>query len=264
MDIDPAEIGKNTIVDVPLVGDCKCVLKQLNQKIEKISHPDWIKQIQKWNKTTDLTIIKKQLRINPSDHLLAADVIKKISDVAEKDCIVVSDVGQNQMWTAQYFDYNYPGQLLSSGGLGCMGYSLPAAVGAQAAAPKKQVWALMGDGGIQMNIQELGMVMQEDLPLKIILFNNGYLGMVRQWQELFYKKNYAATKLDNPDFVAIAKAYNIDAHRATTWEEAEKLIDKANKTNKSIFLEFIVGPEDNVFPMIPPGNTLRETIIKCK
>jgi acetolactate synthase-1/2/3 large subunit len=261
IDIDPAEIGKNTIVDVPLIGDCKHVLKQLNAKIKKLSHKEWLTQIKKWNKKTDLKIVKKQLRSRPSKHLLAADIIKEINRVAKKDCIITSDVGQNQMWTAQYFNYNYPGQLLSSGGLGCMGYSLPASVGAQMAAPKKQVWALMGDGGFQMNIQELGAIMQEKLPIKIILFHNGYLGMVRQWQELFYQKNYSATKLINPDFVKIAKAYNIEAHRVATWTQTRKLIKHANQTNKTIFLEFIIGPEDNVYPMVPPGNTLNETVI---
>ncbi len=261
IDIDPAEIGKNTIVDVPLIGDCRHVLKQLNTKIKKLSHKEWLTQIKKWNEKTNLKIVKKQLRLHPSKHLLAADIIKEINHVAKKDCLITSDVGQNQMWTAQYFNYNYPGQLLSSGGLGCMGYSLPASVGAQMAEPTKQVWALMGDGGFQMNIQELGTIMQEKLPIKIILFHNGYLGMVRQWQELFYQKNYSATKLANPNFVQIAKAYNIEAHRVSNWTQAKKYITKANKSKKAIFLEFIIGPEDNVYPMVPPGNTLNETII---
>lgn len=261
IDIDPAEIGKNTVVTVPLVGDCKHVLKQLNAKIKKLSHQEWLKQIKKWNAKTNLKIVKKQLRSKPSRHLLAADIIKEINRVSKKDCLVTSDVGQNQMWTAQYFNYNYPGQLLSSGGLGCMGYSLPASIGAQMAEPTKQVWALMGDGGFQMNIQELGTIMQEKLPIKIILFHNGYLGMVRQWQELFYQKNYSATKLVNPDFTQIAKAYKIEAYKVFNWAQAKKYIAKANKSKEAIFLEFIIGPEDNVYPMVPPGNTLNETVI---
>jgi acetolactate synthase-1/2/3 large subunit len=189
-------------------------------------------------------------------------VIREISKIAKKDCIITSDVGQNQMWTAQAFNYRYPGQLLSSGGLGCMGYSLPASVGAQMGNPNKQVWALMGDGGFQMNMQELGTIMANKLPIKIILFNNGYLGMVRQWQEIFYKKNYSATKLQNPDFTQIAKAYNIEAYKIKNKVQMKKLLVKANKTKKTIFLEVFIGPEDNVLPMVPPGNSLAGTIIK--
>lgn len=262
VDIDPAEIGKNTIVDVPLLGDCKQVLKQLNQKITKRSHQDWIDQIFTWHKQTKLGKIKKQSRSKKSDHLMAQDIIYEIDKQTKGQDTIVADVGQNQMWTAQYYAYKKPGQLLASGGLGCMGYSLPAAIGAKFADLKTDVWALMGDGGLQMNIQELGTVMSQNLPLKIMVFNNGYLGMVRQWQEMFFDKNYASTKLQNPDFVSIAKAYNIEAYRVSTTVQAKKYIKKAKQTKKAIFLEFMIGPEDNVFPMVPPGNTLKQTVTK--
>lgn len=257
LDIDPAEIGKNALVDVPLLGDCKKVLMQLNNKLKKQEHQDWLKQIKAWQKETKLSKI-----INKKAHLTAQDVIREISKIAKKDCIITSDVGQNQMWTAQAYNYRYPGQLLSSGGLGCMGYSLPASVGAQMGNPNKQVWALMGDGGFQMNMQELGTIMTNKLPIKIILFNNGYLGMVRQWQEIFYKKNYSATKLHNPDFTKIAKAYNIEAHKIKNKAQMKKLLAKANKTKKTIFLEVFIGPEDNVLPMVPPSTSLDKTITK--
>ncbi|MFH2105239.1 MAG: biosynthetic-type acetolactate synthase large subunit [Parcubacteria group bacterium] len=262
LDIDPAEIGKNTVVDVPLLGDCKQVMGQLNSKIAKKSHQEWVRQIHAWHDKTKLSKIKQEGRARKSKHLLAADVIREIDQQTKGQAIIVTDVGQNQMWAAQHFAYSQPGQLLSSGGLGAMGYSLPAAIGAKIAKPRTDVWALMGDGGIQMNIQELGTVMEHKLPIKIMLFNNGYLGMVRQWQEFFYDKNYSATKLDNPDFVAIAKAYKIEAHRVTTQAQARKMIKKAATSQKSILLEFMVGPEDNVLPMVPPGNTLKQTIIK--
>lgn len=262
IDIDPAEIGKNTIVDVGLNGDCKMILEQLNSKISKKRHESWVKRIKDWSKKTDLREIKKYSRVDNGKHLMAQDIIKEIEKQTKGKATIVADVGQNQMWTAQYFDYERPGQLLASGGLGCMGYSLPASIGAKFGDPKADVWALMGDGGIQMNIQELGTIMAEKLPIKIVLFNNGYLGMVRQWQELFFKKNYAATKLDNPEFTKIAEAYGIEAHKIKTMSEAKKYIKKAANSNKSIFLEFIIGPEDNVYPMVPPGNSLKETVTK--
>ena len=264
IDIDPAEIGKNTLVDVPLNGDCREVLKQINQKVTKDTHQDWLGQIKSWHKDTRLQKIKSSSRNVQSDHLMAHDIIHEIDVQTKDESIIVSDVGQNQMWTAQYFSYKNPNQLLSSGGLGTMGYSLPAAVGAQIGSPDKSVWSFMGDGGFQMNMQELGTIMAEKLPIKIVMFNNGYLGMVRQWQELFYEKNYVATPLQNPDFVGIAKAYGIESYRITTWPQAKAYIKKAKASRKPIFLEMMIGPEDNVFPMVPPGNTLKETIVKRK
>ncbi|MBU1177947.1 biosynthetic-type acetolactate synthase large subunit [Patescibacteria group bacterium] len=262
IDIDPAEIGKNTIVDVPLLGDCRQVIAQLNKKVAKKSHREWVKKIKGWHNKTRLSKIKHEGRMQESKHLMTADIVCEIDKQTEGKATIVTDVGQNQMWAAQHFSYSKPEQLLSSGGLGAMGYSLPAAIGAKIAKPKADVWSLVGDGGIQMNIQELGTIMEHKLPIKIMLFNNGYLGMVRQWQELFYDKNYVATKLANPDFVAIAKAYNIEAYRVTTTTQAKKMIRKAAESKKPILLEFMTGPEDNVLPMVPTGNTLRQTIIK--
>lgn len=257
LDIDAAEIGKNALVNVALLGDCKKVLTQLNNKLKKQEHRDWLKQIKLWQNETKLSKIT-----NKKEHLTAQEVIREISRIAKKDCLITSDVGQNQMWTAQAFNYQYPGQLLSSGGLGCMGYSLPASVGAQMGNSRKQVWALMGDGGFQMNMQELGTIMANKLPIKIILFNNGYLGMVRQWQEIFYKKNYSATKLINPDFSKIAKAYNIESYQIKNKQQMKKYLHQANKTKKAIFLEVFIGPEDNVLPMVPPSASLDKTITK--
>ena len=262
IDVDAAEIGKNTIVDVPLLGDCKKVLSQINAKLSPQSHADWVSKIKEWNDETGLEKIKSNSRLQESDHLMAQSIIQEICMQAGEEVIISSDVGQNQMWTAQYFDYSRPHQLLSSGGLGAMGYSLPAAIGAQFGCPEKSVWSLMGDGGFQMNMQELGTIMEHKLPIKIVIFQNGYLGMVRQWQELFYDKNYASTKLVNPDFCKIAQAYGIESHRITTSEEAKKIIAQVKDYDKPVLLEFMIGPEDNVLPMVPPGNNLGETITK--
>lgn len=267
VEIDPREIGKNVKVDVPILGDCRAVLEELNIKTAeaniKRARKDWFRRICGLREKTSLDKIKKEARLKRTKHMFAFEVIEGISKVARENSIVVSDVGQNQMWTAHYFDYKNPGQLLSSGGLGCMGYSLPASVGAQIADPKAQVWSIMGDGGLQMNIQELGTIMEEKLPVKIIVLNNGFLGMVRQWQELFFNKNYMSTTLTNPDFVAIAKAYDIEAYRVSRIDQVEPMLKKASESKKSIFLEFIIEPESNVFPMVPPGQALKDTLI-CK
>lgn len=264
IDIDPAEIGKNTVVDVPLLGDCREVLEQLNTQVTAKTHKPWLDQIHGWHDETRLRVIKKGTRAKKSREPFAYEVIKEIDKQTKGKATIVSDVGQNQMWSAQHFAYSRPGQLLSAGGLGPMGYSLPGAVGAKMGAPREDVWAIMGDGGLQMNIQELGTIMANKLPIKIIVLNNGFLGMVRQWQEMFYNKNYVATPLENPDFVKIAEAYGIEAHRISRGSDVKKMIAKANKTKKPIFLEFTIGPEDNVFPMVPPGNTLENTITKRK
>jgi acetolactate synthase-1/2/3 large subunit len=271
IEIDPREIGKNVPADAALLGDCKDILKMLNLKTAgraggesaSLRRRGWIDKICEMEEKTCLDKIKTEAKLKRTKHMFVFEVIEEISRQAKKDSIIISDVGQNQMWTAHYFNFNYPGQFLSSGGLGCMGYSLPAAVGAQIARPKREVWSIMGDGGFQMNMQELGAIMEYKLPVKIIMVNNGFLGMVRQWQELFFKKNYMCTPLENPDFVAIAKSYGIEAYRVTKLSDIEPMIKKAAASENSIFLEFIVEPEANVFPMVPPGQALKDTLI-CK
>ncbi|MCK5084669.1 MAG: biosynthetic-type acetolactate synthase large subunit [Candidatus Pacebacteria bacterium] len=262
IDIDSAEIGKNTLVDVPILGDCKEALEKINKKNIKKSHKEWIGKIRQWKSKTDLNLIKTEVRLKKSKTLMAQDIIEEIDRQTKGKATIVNDVGQNQMWSAQHFKYTKPGQLLSSGGLGCMGYSLPASIGAKFGDPKADVWAIMGDGGLQMNIQELGTIMEHKLPIKIIVLNNGYLGMVRQWQELFFDKNYATTKLTNPKFYKVAKAYEIESYRIRTFKDMKEKISRAVKANGPIFLEFIIGSEDNVLPMLPPGNKLGDTIVK--
>ncbi|MBD3238742.1 MAG: biosynthetic-type acetolactate synthase large subunit [Candidatus Moranbacteria bacterium] len=263
IDIDPAEIGKNTLVDVALPGDCKQILKRLNQNLPAKKHERWLAKVATWSRDHRQSLVKKATRAQKTKHLMAQDIIKEIDKQTKSQAVIASDVGQNQMWAAQFYNFQNPNQLLSSGGLGSMGYGLPAAIGAQFADPRAQVWAIVGDGGIQMNIQELGTIMEHQLPIKIVLLNNGYLGMVRQWQEMFFKKNYCATKLVNPNFIALAQAYNIKAERAADWPKAQKIIKQAALDKKqSFFMEFIIGEEDCVFPMVPPGNNLKDTIIK--
>ncbi len=261
IDIDPAEIGKNVFADVPLLGDCEEVLKKLNKKIVQLSHRNWVGRIKEWKTKTNLQEIKQQLGSRNNKCLMARDIMREIDLQTNGEAVIVSDVGQNQMWSAQYFEYIESNHLLSAGGLGPMGYSLPASIGAKFGSPKSDIWAIMGDGGFQMNMQELGVIMEHKLPIKIIILNNGYLGMVRQWQELFFKKNYAATKLANPNFIQVAKAYGIEAYQITELRDAKSKIKKAVNSDKPIFLDFIIGAEDIVLPMVPAGKSLGDVIV---
>jgi len=258
IDIDAAEIGKNTVVDVPILCDAKIALKEINKEVKAQKHSDWFQKIKNWQEKNPIKAFDNEK--DKKGELRAKHVINEIYEQTKGNALVVSDVGQNQMWTAQHYQFSKP-NLLSSGGLGCMGYSLPASVGAKFARPEKEVWALMGDGGFQMNMQELGTVMQENLDIKINIFNNGYLGMVRQWQEMFYNKNYSGTKLLNPDFEKIVSAYKIAFFRAKNLREAKENIRKTRRIKGPVLNEFIIKSEDNVFPMVSPGASLGETIV---
>ncbi len=268
IDIDPAEISKNIEVDVPLLGDCKQVLNQLinelkNKKFNKI-YELWWNQIDQWKSEVGMHVVQKESKEIYGDQLKARDVIKEIHDQTKGEAVVVADVGQHQMWAAQHYFCQKPNKLLNSGGLGTMGYALPGAIGAKVGDPKSDVWALMGDGGSQMNIQELAMIMEYKIPIKIVVLNNSFLGMVRQWQELFYNKNYYSTSMVNPDFVKLAEAYGIDSHRADNQDDMKKLIKKARKAEGPIFMEFKIVNEDSVFPMVPPGKSLNKTVVSQK
>lgn len=258
IDIDAAEIGKNTVVDVPILCDAKSALKRINKEVKTQKHSEWFQKIEKWQKKNPIKAFDDKQDKN--GQLRAKHVINEVYKQTKGKAIIASDVGQNQMWTAQHYQFTKP-NLLSSGGLGCMGYSLPASVGAKFARNKSEVWALMGDGGFQMNIQELGTIMQENLNIKIAVFNNGYLGMVRQWQEMFYDKNYSGTKLLNPDFEKIAQGYKILFYRSRNLKEAKENIRKARRIKGPAINEFIIKSEDNVFPMVSPGASLNETLV---
>ena len=254
IDIDPAEIGKNVPVDVPIVGDVKLVLNALNKLIISTEHIDWFRQLEGWRKGHPLTAIRD------CEGLLPQFVIGKIYEVTQGEAIIVTGVGQNQMWAAQHYRYDKPNSLISSGGLGTMGFELPAAMGAKVGCPDTTVWCIAGDGGFQMTIQELATIVQEKVAVKIAILNNGYLGMVRQWQELFYGRRYVATPLSGPDFVKIAEAYGIPGLRVRHKEEVVPAIERAMEEQGPFLIDFVVEPEENVYPMVVPGAALTEVL----
>lgn len=248
IDIDPAEIGKNVKVDIPIVGDVKTVLKELNKELIPHRHDDWICQIQQWRKE-----FPSGFEIRESDSILPQYVIRKIWEKTLGNATVVTGVGQHQMFAALHYFYDKPNSFITSGGLGTMGFELPAAFGAKIGLPDETIWCIAGDGSIQMTIQELGTIRQENAAVKIAIINNGYLGMVRQWQELFYERNYSSTPLWCPDFVKIAEGYSIPAKNVTSKSEVEPAIEQAMAEPGPYILNFIVEPEENVYPMVPPG-----------
>ena len=258
IDIDPAEIGKNVRVDVPIVGDVKAVLQELIKLVTSAEHIDWVQQLDDWRKE------HPSIAIRDSEGLLPQFAIRKIYEVTQGEAIIVTGVGQNQMWSAQHYWYDKPNSLISSGGLGTMGFELPAAMGAKVGRPDETVWCIAGDGGFQMTIQELATIVQDKIAVKIAILNNGYLGMVRQWQELFYKKRYVATPLSGPDFVKIAEAYGFPGLKVKHKEEVVPAIQKAMEAQGPFLIDFVIEPEENVYPMVPPGASLAEVLEEPK
>lgn len=254
IDIDPAEIGKNVRVDVPIVGDVKMVLQALNRQLVPVDHADWVKQLDEWRRE------HPSIDIRDDDGLLPQYVVRQIYEVTKGEAIIVTGVGQHQMWAAQHYWFDKPNTLISSGGLGTMGFGLPAAMGVQIGCPDTAVWCIDGDGGFQMTIQELGSIIQEKAPVKIAIINNGYLGMVRQWQQLFYKGRYVATPISCPDFIKIAEGYGMPGVRVKRREEVTPAIKQAMAHDGPFLIDFIVEPEENVYPMMPPGATVVEII----
>ncbi len=254
IDIDPAEIGKNVAVDVPIVGDVKVVLTELNKQIIKQEHLRWLEELDNWRKKHPSTLIRE------SDSLIPQYVVRKIYEVTRGNAIVVTGVGQHQMWAAQHFWYDRPNSFISSGGLGTMGFGLPAAVGVKIGNPGETVWCIDGDGSFQMTMHELATIIQENLAVKIAIINNGFLGMPRQWQELLYSRRYVASQLVNPDFVKLAEAYGIPACRVRYKEEVIPAVERAMAEPGSFLIDFQVEPEANVYPMVPPGASLVEII----
>ena len=260
IDMDAAELNKVVEVDVPIQGDLRQVLEQLMPLVEPKAHTAWRTQIDEWRTQSH----KRDIINRPENgHLNAPHFINEIWEATQGDAVLVSDVGQHQMWAAQYYPLENPRYNVTSGGQGTMGFGLPAAIGAQIAAPDKEVWAILGDGGFQMTMQELATVVQECLPVKIAIANNNSLGMVRQWQEFFYDCRYEATPLLNPDFVKVAEAYGIRAWRATNRSEARQAVAEARAHEGPAFIEFQIaeeGDEANVYPMVPSGAALHEMI----
>lgn len=262
IEIDASEINKNIVCHVPLLGDCKKILKILIHKIKKNNHYNWIKLFNKYRLKEDEVVVKKDLYSNNS-RITMAEVIVSVNNYKHDDAILVTDVGQHQMIASRYYNFLVNKSQITSGGLGTMGFALPASIGVQfGVGLDRQVICVIGDGGIQMTIQELGTILQNTLPIKIILLNNGFLGMVRQWQELFFNKNYSSTKLVNPDFIKLANAYNINACKISNKKILSKSIKNALNHHGPFLLEIQVEKEYNVFPMIPSGSSVDEILLK--
>ncbi len=253
IEIDPSEINKNVPVDLPIIGDLKAVLQQLNPLIEKRDRSAWLRQIDEWRADTRARDIIHQ---DVGDRLLGAHVIHELWKATGGDAIVATGVGQHQMWVAQYYRLEKPFTLITSGGLGTMGFGLPAAIGAKMGQPDKEVWVVEGDGGFVMTAQELATAVQENLDINIAIINNFYLGMVRQWQELFYEKRYHATPLVNPDFVKLAEAYGVPAVRVERREDVMAAVQQARETPGPFLIDFVVERDDIVYPMVPAGADL--------
>ena len=253
IDIDPSAISKSVAVDLPIVGDVKCVLSELLKIVHRPHDKEWTDKIVEWKE-------KHPLNYKRDDKLRPQYVIEQICEATKGDAIIATDVGQHQMWTAQWYKFMRPRELLSSGGLGTMGYGFPAGMGAKVGRPDSQVFVISGDGSFQMNIQELSTAVVNNIQVKIAILNNSYLGMVRQWQELFYGKRYSHTKLENPDFVKIAEAYGAAGIRIEKKEEVRPAIEKAMHTKNVVVMDFRVEGEENVYPMVPAGKRLDDMI----
>jgi len=264
IDVDPTSISKNVVVDVPIVADCRQGLEGLADELERVGKVDWKAKHEAWNASLTEMRVKYPLGYskNGGTTIKPQWVVEKIYELSKGEAIISTEVGQNQMWAAQFYTYRKPRTLLTSGGLGTMGYGFPAAIGAQFAFPDKLVVDIAGDGSIQMNIQELATAVSYNVPVKIVILNNGYLGMVRQWQELFYKKNYCSTCLHtNPDFVALAKAYGAAGYLVEKPEDLEATLEAAFAYPGPVIVDVRVEPEENVAPMVPAGAALSEMLL---
>jgi acetolactate synthase I/II/III large subunit len=263
VDIDPTSISKNIKVDIPIVGDTKNVLAKMlelaEQEKETFKHyhktvAEWIDKTNKWKADYPLTY-QKNSTLKPQY------VIERIYELTKGKAIITTEVGQHQMWTAQFYKFLKPRTILTSGGLGTMGFGFPAAIGAQVAFPKSLVIDIAGDGSIQMNIQELATAVQYNLPVKVVILNNGFLGMPRQWQELFYEKRYTWTQLHSPDFVKVAEAYGAVGYRLDAEKDVDKVLKETFRNNKPTFIDVMVNPEESVYPMVPAGASLKEMLL---
>jgi len=255
VDIDPSEIGKNVPVDVPIVGDLKRVMIELNKRVSSATHVEWVQRIE------ELKREHPSMQIRDTDQLLPQYIIQQLCDATSGKAIIVTGVGQHQMWAAQHYTYTEPCSLVSSGGSGSMGYEVPGAMGAQVGRPDRVVWSIAGDGGFQMTMCELATLAENKIPVKFAIMNNGYLGMVRQWQEIFYDKSYVATGYSgNPDFVKLAEAFGIFGARVTDKSQVMPTILKAMEYDGPALIDFVVEQEENVYPMIPSGMTVHDMI----
>ena len=255
VDIDPAVIGQNVKTLVPIVGDVRRVLRSLNKQVELASHTEWLDQIEK------LRSDHPSLRLPTNPKLTQQFILKQLSDITKGKAIIVTGVGQHQMWAAQLYTFSEANTMITSGGAGAMGFEVPAAMGAQLARPNEMVWSIAGDGGFQMTMSELATMVENKIPVKFAIMNNNFLGMVRQWQHMFYNDTFYATEYTgNPDFVALAKAFGIMGLRVTDKTQVADAINAANDHDGPVVVDFVVDPEENVYPMIPPGESINELV----
>ena len=262
LDIDPSEIGKNVPVSVPLLGDCKKTLALLTELIQAGKHTEWIDSFHSYEETEFNQVIKRE--VYPTEGPLnMGEVVHAVSEATHNDALLVTDVGQNQMMACRYFKFSRQRSIITSGGMGTMGFGLPAAIGATFGRPDRTVCLFLGDGGLQMTIQEFGTIMEQQAPVKIILLNNNYLGNVRQWQALFYEHRYSFTSMMNPDYQQIASAYGIPSRRVMKREDLGEAIQEMLTTDGPFFLEACVVEEGNVLPMTLPGNSVNQMLLEC-
>ena len=262
LDIDPSEFNKNVKVDVPVLGDCKKTLAQITALLKETKHTEWIAGFEEHAATEYNRVIEKE--VYPKEGpLYMGEVVRAVSEASNNEAILVTDVGQNQMMSARYFKYSKNRSIVTSGGLGTMGFGVPAAIGATFGRPDRTVCVFMGDGGLQMNLQELGTIMEQKAPVKMILMNNNYLGNVRQWQAMFFGRRYSFTPMLNPDYMKIAQAYEIPSRRVMKREELQDAIQEMLTTDGPFLLEACVVEEGNVMPMTPPGGTVNEMLLEC-
>ena len=257
IDIDPSEMHKVKVAAVPIVADAKVALQALEETTAAADHSAWLQEIRSWQGQDEERIQAVQRNDSLPDPVSILNAIRKVTD---EQAIVVSDVGQHQMWTARFYNWTRPNSHITSGGLGTMGFALPAAMGVKMACPQDPVWVVAGDGGIQMNIQELATLRQEGVPLKIAIMNNGYLGMVRQWQQFFHSHNYSETPMSGPDYVKLGEAYGVTGMRITSRAEVEDAVRKAMETEGTVIIDFVIESEANVYPMVPPGKAITDMI----
>lgn len=261
-DIDPAEIDKNVKTNVAVLGDCKETLTAVTELLQPKEHKEWVDSFTPYAKQEDEKVIQPELHPS-SDVLSMGEVVRAVSEATNHEAVLVTDVGQNQMIAARYFRYSKNRSIITSGGLGTMGFGLPAAIGATFGSPERTVCTFMGDGGLQMNIQEFGTIMEQKAPVKIIVLNNNYLGNVRQWQAMFFNHRYSFTPMLNPDYIKIASAYDIPGRRVKTREELSEAIREMLATDGAYLLEACVVEEGNVLPMTPPGGSVNQMLLEC-